>query len=207
VKSFLTDPFSTQSSYSIFNPDIKAPDTSVTGINLDKAFTNSFNGVQNMAYVTGTTDAADKIAKDYYDSIVNQYKFNFKKEVLDARREAALDHFMQVEFNLNKSQTEDALAGIVTLKGNVNVKKARGDYLAKLSDIDLLTPEERDAYTKNKCYTNISICSSFMEENKDLKSITVENGQIVIKREISDGTIHKGGGEKEYELVGGYSIW
>jgi hypothetical protein len=44
-----------------------------------------------------------------------------------------------------------------------------------------------------------------MEVNKDLKSITVENGQIVIKREISDGTIHKGGGDKDYELVGGYS--
>jgi hypothetical protein len=33
----------------------------------------------------------------------------------------------------------------------------------------------------------------------------IENGQIVIKREISDGTIHKGGGDKDYELVGGYS--
>jgi hypothetical protein len=49
-----------------------------------------------------------------------------------------------------------------------------------------------------------------MEVNKDLKSITVENGQIVITREISDGTIHLGDGgvpkegEPNYNLVGGY---
>ena len=56
---------------------------------------------------------------------------------------------------------------------------------------------------------NLASCG-FMETNKDLKSITVENGQIVITREISDGTIHKGGepakeGETDYNLVGGYS--
>jgi hypothetical protein len=77
-------------------------------------------------------------------------------------------------------------------------------------DLDLLSAEDLANYKAGTCYKDLAKCSGFMEVNKDLKSITVENGQIVITREISDGTIHKGGepakeGETDYNLVGGYS--
>ncbi|MBK7056818.1 MAG: hypothetical protein IPH52_17570 [Leptospiraceae bacterium] len=63
----------------------------------------------------------------------------------------------------------------------------------KLSDTDLLSASEKTAYETGTCYKDLAKCA-FMETNKDLKSITVENGQIVITREISDGTIHLGDG-------------
>ncbi|MBK7056817.1 MAG: hypothetical protein IPH52_17565 [Leptospiraceae bacterium] len=82
----MTDPFSNQNSYSIFNPEYNAPSTSVTGINNKTAFTSAFNGVQNLAYVNGTTDAADRYQKEYYDSIVNPIQVYVLKDVMDARR-------------------------------------------------------------------------------------------------------------------------
>jgi hypothetical protein len=102
IKSALTDPFSNQNSYSIFNPEYNTPSTSVTGINLQTAFTSAFNGVQNLAYVNGTTDAADRYQKEYYDSIVNQYKFNFKEEVMyDLRMKAAIKRWNADAANAN----------------------------------------------------------------------------------------------------------
>jgi hypothetical protein len=209
IKSALTDPFSNQNSYSIFNPEYNTPSTSVTGINLKTAFTSAFNGVQNLAYVNGTTDAADRYQKEYYDSIVNQYKYTFKKDVMDARRETALDNYMLSEFKLSKAQVDDILSGKAALKGGIDLKAARTAFLNKLSDTDLLSASEKTAYETGTCYKDLAKCA-FMETNKDLKSITVENGQIVITREISDGTIHLGDGgvpkegEPNYNLVGGY---
>jgi hypothetical protein len=228
IKSALTDPFSNQNSYSIFNPEYNAPSTSVTGINLKTAFTSAFNGVQNLAYVNGTTDAADRYQKEYYDSIVNQYKYTFNEEVMyDLKMKAAIKEWnadpanvnnqiaLQANYDLKaarKSEEELVKRTGVSVKGHEfsneqlvaweNKHKAEGD-IAALSEAD------KKKYKDGDCYKNLASCG-FMEVNKDLKSITVENGQIVITREISDGTIHLGDGgvpkegEPNYNLVGGY---
>ncbi len=231
VKSGLTDPFGTQNSYSVFNPDIKAPDLSVTGIDLDKAFSKTFNGVQNFAYVNGTTALADKYQQEYYDSIVNQYKYTFKEDVMyDLKMKAAIK-----EWNADPKNAGNQIA----LADHYDIKEARKkeEELFKKTgikppaghefsneqliaweekhkaegDIAVLSPQEKEAYEKGGCYADVvNNCGKFMEVNKDLKSVKVENGQIVIVREISDGTIHKGSemvkeGDPDYNLVGGYS--
>ena len=135
-----------ENSYSIFTPEYKAPETSVTGINLETAFNTSLNGIQNMAYVNGTTEQANKVQQEYYDSMVNQYKYTFNRQPTEA---------------------------------------------------------EQKVYQDGTCYKELSKCK-FLEVNKDFKSAKVENGEIVIVREISDGTIYKGEGDPNYTLMGGY---
>jgi hypothetical protein len=228
LKSFVSDPFSSQASYSVFNPEIKAPELSVSGIDLDKAFTTSFNGVQNLAYVNGTVNLADKYQQEYYDSIVNQYKYEFNKEEMDKRKNTAFENYVREKYNMSATEIRQTLtpspANLGTMPKNIKLnpelhsitafEKFRTDYINKIADTDLLSDYEKGLYENGSCYKNVEYyCSGFMRVSKDLKSVRLENGQIVIEREISDGSVHRSTappdtmtkeGEVDYSLAGGY---